>query len=392
MTENTQTNVPAVQEKPRGGTMLAKPSDLAKAHQEEAKNLKAGRIFLKFSKGDWFIGKDADTFPNNKFYFVPAMDMFEKGWQCWKGGKPVDERFTAYGGVAIPQSELPDHGPYPGKNDGWAEAIKFPLMIVPHDGTTTAWMNVEFAASSSGGKNACYSLSKQFLEKIKLGEIGDDRPYPLVRAGVDSYVHKEWGKVPYPVFEIIGGLTEDDVRKLLASAKSTIGGDSDKADEPAEKPEKTDLDAKQTRKPAAAAAPKPAAPVAEARKPAGSGAPGWDGDKAIEAAKEAGIKYSVVRDGKSAGPFTIAELEAGAEAGWFKLDSMVWAKGMPAWAKAETVAVLAAVLTPPEPEPDEPPPPPVEDEPPPPPAEDEPPPPPAAEAKPAKTQRKKMAV
>jgi len=364
MSDKSDKNLPAVQQ---GTTAIGQPDTgaLYRAHHDEAKNLRAGRIFLKYSKGDWFIGKNAETFPENTFHFVPAMDMFERGFQCWKGGKPVDEKFVPYGTPAIPESTLPDHGPYAAGNDGWAEAIKFPLMIVPFAGNTTAWLNVEFAASSAGGKNMCYSLSKQFAEKIKLGEVTDAKPFVLCRAGTDHYVHREFGKVHYPTVEIVDALSKEDVEKLLGSAITTNAPAGDAAD---------------------AVPVKPAAPDAlDAAKVVAL-------KKHIAAAKETeaapALKYNVARDGKSTGPYTLAELEAGVEANWFKPESMVWTKGMTGWAAAETVAVLDALFEEPEEAEEEAPPPP------PPPAEEEvPPPPPAKTAKAAKkTNRKQVSV
>lgn len=199
----------------------ATPEALYRAHHDESRNLRAGRIFLKFSKGDWFIGKDAESFADNQFYFVPAMDMFERGWQCWKGGKPVDERFVPYGTQPILSSSLPDHGPYAAANDGWTESLKFPLMILPMGKNTSAWLNVEFSASSAGGKNFVYSLSRQFAEKIKLGEVSDTKNYVLCRAGSDHYVHREFGRVYYPTVEIVQSLSMAEVTALLGKATTT---------------------------------------------------------------------------------------------------------------------------------------------------------------------------
>lgn len=361
------------------GTAVGQPNPgaLYRAHHDEAKNLRAGRIFLKYSKGDWFIGKNAETFADNEFYFVPAMDMFERGWQCWKGGRPVDERFVPYGTTPIPENTLPDHGPYPAKNDGWMEALKFPLLIVPFTSkNTTAWLNVEFAASSAGGKNMVYSLSKQFSEKIKLGEITEQKPFVLCRAGSDHYMHKEYGRVHYPTVEIITALSQDEVEKLLKEAVTTNApADASEAEVPA-KPAPApasasgDLD-----KPT----PKVTATVSPTTLPLAAKAD----DPPFE------IAYKAIRDGKSTGPYTLAQLAEGVEENWFKPDTLVWAKGMKGWVKAEMISGLAGLFEPEEPEaPVEEPEPEVEPDP-----EPElplPPPPPPAAA--PKARRKKVSV
>jgi len=346
------------------------PTALYRAHHDESKNLRAGRIFLKYSKGDWMIGKNAETFPDNEFYFIPAMDMFERGWQCWSGGRPVDERFVPYGTTPILESALPDHGPYAAKNDGWMEALKFPLIIVPHGRNTTAWLNVEFAASSAGGKNMVYSLSKQFSEQIKTGVITDAKPYVLCKAGTDHYMHKEYGRVHYPTVEIVAALSQAEVEKMLKSAVTTNApADAEESTAAPVKPAAPDALDKKVSVKATVATPA-AAPAAPTNTP--------PVDLAIKA----------IRDGKSTGPYTVEQLADGVEANWFKPDTLVWIKGMPAWAKAETVTFLAALFEPAEPEA-----PAEEPEPEPPAEEPEPTPPPAAPAESKKkTNRRKLSV
>ena len=328
--EGSAANLPA----PQAERALAAPGSAAvyKAHEDEARNLKAGRIFLKFSKGDWLIGKDAESFADNTFVFVPAMDMFEKGWQCWKGGRPIDERFVAYGSPGIPQSQLADHSPYPGKNDGWVEAIKFPLMIVPDGANTAAWMNVEFAASSTGGKNACYSLSKQFYEKHKLGEITKDKPYILCRATADSYDHKEWGKVHFPAFEVLSALSDAEIRKLLGTAKTTNGHAPDSPGKPEATPEakavKTALD-----KPAKGAQ-VAHAQVAHAQVAhPDDGSPPWDDEADTATEAKAAIEQEIAE--AEAEP-EVSEEEAEAEL------ALAEAKAKLAKAKAAKAKALAA--------------------------------------------------
>jgi hypothetical protein len=255
-------NLPAV---PASGTALGepKPEALYRAHHDEAKNLRSGRIFLKYSKGDWYCGKDAITFPDNEFYFVPAMDLFERGWQCWSGGRPIDEKFVPYGTPPILQSQLADHAPYASKSDGWTEALKFPLIIVPYGKNHTAWLNVEFATSSAGGKDMVYSLSKQFSEKIKGGEITDTKPYVLCRAGSEFYQHKDFGRVYKPTVEVVKALSQAEIAAMLGGAVTTHKP-AENADQPvvsAAPAAPTDLD--KPPRPAVVPAPEPEADLSE---------------------------------------------------------------------------------------------------------------------------------
>lgn len=207
----------------------------ANAHETEASNHKGPKQFLKFSKGDYSLGKEGTEFADNKFHFVPAMDMWEKGWQCWKNGMPIDQHFVAYGQPVPKKSELEDHGPYVNQNDGWQESIKFPLMILPGlGGHDTVFMNCEFAASSTGGKNACYALSKAYSQWIKEGKVTQDLPYVIVEASGDSYKHPTYGKVHFPVFTLVKAVSVADLEKIVGGAAQKVESDPVPGDAPAE--------------------------------------------------------------------------------------------------------------------------------------------------------------
>lgn len=57
-----------------------------------------------------------------------------------------------------------------------------------------------------------------------------------------------------------------------------------------------------------------------------------------------GTTYHVAIDGQAAGPYDIVTLKQLVAVGQFTAESLVWKAGMPAWAKAETVAELKALF------------------------------------------------
>lgn len=206
----------------------------AGAHETESANHRGPRQFLKFSKGDYSLGKEAVEFADNKFHFVPAMDMWEKGWQCWKNGLPIDQHFVPYGQPVPKKSELEDHGPYVGENDGWQESIKFPLIVLPGlGGHDKVFMNCEFSASSTGSKNACYALSKAYATAIKEGRVTAEKPYIVVEASGDSYKHAQYGKVHFPVFNIVQTLSVAELEKIIGGAAEKVENDPVPSDDAA---------------------------------------------------------------------------------------------------------------------------------------------------------------
>lgn len=213
MSSNAVATVPA----PSGN--VPNLASAASAHTTESANHRGPVQFLKFSKGDYALGKEAIEFEGNRFQFVPAMDLWQKGFQCWKNGLPVDQFWVQYGQPLPRRSELEDHGPYTNQNDGWQESIKFPLVILPGvGGHDTAFTNCEFAASSTGGKNACYALSREYAQWIKEGKVTEDAPFIVVEASADSYRHQTYGKVHFPAFKIVRAISVAEVEQIVNGA------------------------------------------------------------------------------------------------------------------------------------------------------------------------------
>jgi hypothetical protein len=234
----------AVATQGQGGALAA----VANAHETEGSNSRGPKQFLKFSKGEWSLGKEGIEFAEQKFHFVPAMDLWEKGWQCWVKKMPVDEHFVPYGQPVPKKAELPDHGPYTEENDGWQEAIRVPLIVLPGlGGHDTVFMGCEFSAMSTGARNALYSLSKDYANWIKRGEVTEEKPYVIVEAGADSYKHKQYGKVHFPVFSIVQAVSKDELQAMIDGAGTKVDAKPDPVDD--DKPKPTTKAAGSTAKP-----------------------------------------------------------------------------------------------------------------------------------------------
>jgi membrane protease subunit (stomatin/prohibitin family) len=57
-----------------------------------------------------------------------------------------------------------------------------------------------------------------------------------------------------------------------------------------------------------------------------------------------GVQYHIIKDGKSDGPHSLSELNAMADNNTISKDTMVWKKGMAAWAVASSVTELADIF------------------------------------------------
>ena len=70
--------------------------------------------------------------------------------------------------------------------------------------------------------------------------------------------------------------------------------------------------------------------------------------------------FHVTANGQTMGPFSLAQMQSGAQAGQINGDSLVWCQGMASWAPAKTVPALASIFQAAPPPPPPPPPAPAE--------------------------------
>ena len=159
-----------------------------------------GVQFVKFKQGEWLIGKNQDTFPENKFEGVPNLPELAHGWMCWKDGVPVDEHWVKIGTELPSKATLPDHGPYSQDNDGWSENFRFDIKILAAHGVPEE-INAQFTTSSKGGQSAIGRMMKQWVLDCKNGTASGG--VPVVLFDVDSYQNKKYGgKTMIPIMTI----------------------------------------------------------------------------------------------------------------------------------------------------------------------------------------------
>jgi hypothetical protein len=172
----------------------------------------AGSVILKMDKtGHWVFGADQTEVEEDSLWAVNPFS-FIHGFIAWGDGEVLGEKMV---GVSEP---LPDQDiAPPGAKRGWETQIGMSLKCT---GGEDKDMEARFTTTSVGGKKAVQALGVAIATQV---EKDQSKPVPLVRLKKDHYVHKSYGKIYTPVFEIVqwvglDGAPEEAEAETLAPA------------------------------------------------------------------------------------------------------------------------------------------------------------------------------
>jgi len=214
MSEDTKT-------KTNGSTALTQLGNTADLFQQYA-NAANPRTFvgqlLKFSKGEFLAGEDADVVPIGT-RLVALMHELTVGWTKWKDNKPIEYRMgrVADAFVCPALSDLDDRDESTWEKDDegnprdpWQFQNILPLKVPDSDEYYT------FVTSSRGGIGAIGKLSRAYSNLLKR--------YPdhslVVVLATDSYQHKikSYGRIKVPTFAVVDRCPQVDIDGSTPSA------------------------------------------------------------------------------------------------------------------------------------------------------------------------------
>lgn len=151
-----------------------------------------GTVILKMDRtGHWVFGADQDEVePGSKWAVNPY--SFVHGFIAWGEGVVLGEKL-------VPMMEpLPEVGPAPsGAELGWQLQIGFSLKCVSGE---DEGLEARFATTSVGGKRSVQEFA------LKVADQADKDPsklVPVINLKRDSYPHKAYGKIFFPVFDVV---------------------------------------------------------------------------------------------------------------------------------------------------------------------------------------------
>jgi hypothetical protein len=159
----------------------------------------AGVVILKMDKtGHWVFGADQTEVEDDSTWAVNPFS-FVYGFIAWGDGEVLGEKMTS---VQNPLPEL-DAAP-PGAKRGWETQIGMSLKCLVGEDKD---MEARFTTTSVGGKKAVQALGLAIATQV---EKDKSKPVAIVRLKKDHYVHKSYGRIYTPVFEIVQWVGMDD--------------------------------------------------------------------------------------------------------------------------------------------------------------------------------------
>ena len=167
-------------------------ADLAKALRTVADDVGgSGSIILKMDKtGHWVFGADQTEVEDDSTWAVNPFS-FVHGYIAWGEGEVLAEKMAP---VTQPLPEL-DAAP-PGAKRGWEVQVGCSLKCL--DGEDKG-MEARYTVTSVGGKKAVQKLALDIAAQV---DKDQSKPVPVVVLKKEHYLHKSYGRIYTPIFDI----------------------------------------------------------------------------------------------------------------------------------------------------------------------------------------------
>ena len=207
-----------------------------------------GKAYLRFTKGDWGLGKEKVDVADEVVIFNTS--SLRTGYECWtdytkaqlkarkaegksQSNELLGEEMELATSGGVDPDDLPDMGDWE-----WTTVQQIEGRFVNNDQREFIW-----TARSYGGLKAMGMMVDEILSRMSLGE--EEFLMPVVRLETSSYDNKTYGEVHEPVLTIVDWANIDGDREGAEEEPEV-------APEPAPK-----AAAKRTAKPKPAPAPEP---------------------------------------------------------------------------------------------------------------------------------------
>jgi hypothetical protein len=151
-----------------------------------------GTVIIKMDKtGHWVYGAEQTEVDSDSTWAINPFS-FLHGFIAWGDGEVLGEKMVS---VSQPLPEL-DAAP-PNAKKGWEQQVGMSLKCMSGE---DKGMEARYTVTSVGGKRAVQALAVAIANQV---EKDQTKPVPVVRLGKDHYVHKSYGRIYTPEFEIV---------------------------------------------------------------------------------------------------------------------------------------------------------------------------------------------
>ncbi len=151
----------------------------------------AGMVILKMDKtGHWVFGADQTEIDDDSTWAINPFS-FVHGFIAWGEGEVLGEKMVP---VSDPLPEMDN--PPPGAKRGWEMQVGMSLKCMNGD---DKGMEARYNVTSVGGKRAVQKLALDIATQV---EKDQTKPVPVVRLKKEHYMHKSYGRIFTPIFEI----------------------------------------------------------------------------------------------------------------------------------------------------------------------------------------------
>ena len=155
-------------------------------------------VILKMDKtGHWVFGADQTEVEDDSLWAINPFS-FTHGYIAWGDGEVLGEKMAS---VSQPLPEL-DAAP-PGAKRGWEPQVGMSLQCIKGEDKD---MEARFSTTAVGGKRAVQVLALAIATQV---EKDQNKPVPVVRLKKEHYMHKSYGRIYTPVFEVLDWISLD---------------------------------------------------------------------------------------------------------------------------------------------------------------------------------------
>jgi len=187
-------------------------STIATALRTMAPAAATGVAILKMDKtGHWVFGADQTEVDAGSLWAVNPFS-FVHGYIAWGEGEVLGEKMVS---ITTPLPEL-EAAP-PGAKRGWEEQVGLSMKCLSGE---DEGLEVRYTVTSVGGKRAVQAMGVKIAERV---DTNPESPVPVVSLGKEHYVHKSYGRIYTPLFDVkkwvgMDGPAEEKVEEEPAAA------------------------------------------------------------------------------------------------------------------------------------------------------------------------------